>query len=207
MVEKKEITDYFRSNIFEAYGAYLAWKMIAHSKSMGIVPKEMAERYVEIQNYHAGFFVSAERAFLINFVLLSLHPFDTDTRAFSLLNVDAGKTKAFIEANKFTLDMLYPLRNKIFAHGDTKVKPSTLDQYKIPSVEDLDQFFKNLIQFYNELTLVVDESTTIFSNAEDAKNDIEYLFMNLYRGEHARRQEDDIKYLWEESNKKASDVL
>jgi hypothetical protein len=203
-MDKKEITDYFRSNIFEAYGAYLAWKMIFASKSTGMLPEEMAKRYVEIQSYHAEFFVSTERAFLINFVLLSLHPFDSYDSAFSLRKVDPKKTEEFIQKNKNVLDMLYALRNKIFAHRDTN---ASVSEYKIPSINDLDQHFKNLIQLYNELTMTVDGSSTVFSNAEDIKSDIEYLFMNLYRGEHARKHNIDIQYSWEESKNKASDIL
>lgn len=203
-MDKKEITDYFRSNIFEAYGAYLAWKMIFGSKSTGLLSKEMVERYVEIQNYHSEFFVSTERAFLINFVLLSLHPFDSDNRAFSLRKVDAQKTEVFIQNNESILNMLYALRNKIFAHRDANVD---LSEYKIPSINDLDQYFKNLIQLYNELMVVTDGSSTIFSNAEEIKTDIEYLFMNLYRGECTRKQNIDIQYSWEESRNKASDIL
>ena len=60
--------------------------------------------------------------------------------------------------------------------------------------------------FYNELTAVIDDSSTIFSNAEEIKHDMEYLFMNLYRGEHTRKLTDDMKWSWEESKEKVSDI-
>lgn len=75
-VDLTKVIKYFRSNIFEAYTAYTAWKTIAYSKSRAIVSSEMAERYVEIQNYHKEFFVTSERAFLVQFVLMVLHPLD-----------------------------------------------------------------------------------------------------------------------------------
>ena len=79
--------------------------------------------------------------------------------------------------------------------------------YKIPSVNDLDQFFKNLIVLYNELTRCVDRSVTSFDNATSIKNDIERVLQNLYRGESVRRLEYDIKCTWEENDQKASRVI
>jgi len=206
-MDKKETTDYFRSNIFEAYGAYNGWKMIMGSKSVGIVSKEMAERYVKIQQHHHNFFGLAERAFLIQFVLLSLHSFDSDDRSFSLYKVNELKTKEFIAANKSVLDSLFDLRNKLFAHRDVPTDKSTVVQYKIPSIIDLDQFFKNLMDFYNQLTSVVDGSSTMFSNAEDIKRDIEFLFMNIYRGEDVRKKEIEIHWSWMENKGKISDIV
>ncbi len=201
-VEKKEINDYFRTNIFESYTAYVGWKVIKGSKSIGIVSEEMANRYVEIQNYHNNFFGITELAFLIQFVLLSLHGFDKDDRSFSLYKVDEQETKKFIVDNKVVLDMLFSLRNKIFAHRD-----AGSNQYQIPSIKNLDSFFKNLIEFYNKLTLKIDDSKTIFLNAEEIKFDIEHLFMNLYRGELARKKEIEIKWLWENNEGKISSVI
>lgn len=203
VINKKEITDYFRSNIFESLAAYTGWKIIKSSKSNGIVPQEMAERYVGIQKDYPNFFNLTEQAFLMQFVMLSLHSFDSNTRSHSLYKVDEKKTKAFIQQNKDVLDKLFDLRNKLFAHRDATLGTSS---FTIPSINDLDQFFKNLMVFYNELTVAVDDSSTIFSNAEEIKHDMEYLFMNLYRGEHSRKLENEIEWSWEESNEKVSDV-
>lgn len=200
---EKEITDYFRSNIFEARAAYFGWKVLSGSRSTGIVSKEMVERYVEIQSYHSTFFTLAERAFLVQFVLLSLHAFDSDSRSFSLYKVDETKTREFMLANKTTLDMLFDLRNKLFAHKDG----ITNNEYKIPSLDSLDKFFLNLMEFYNVLTSSVDGSHTIFSNTEEIKHDLEHMFMNLYRGHHARKKEIDIDYLWLKNNGKISDKV
>lgn len=200
----KEIIDYFRSNIFEAISAYNGWKMIAYSKSKGVVSNEMAERYVEIQKYHSEFFVTTERAFLINFVILSLHSFDPRNDSYSLYQLDKKEAESFVRNNSKVITALRTLRNKLFAHRDIDAITS---QYKIPPIIDLDQFFKNLVEFYNKLSNQVDKSSTIFSNAEEIKKHIELLFMNLYRGEAARKREIDVKWLWEENDKKASDVL
>jgi len=200
---KKEIIDYFRSNIFEAISTYNGWKMIAYSKSKGVVSSEMAERYVEIQKYHPEFFITTERAFLVNFVILSLHSFDPQDDSYSLYQVDKKETEIFVQNNKVINDLRF-LRNKLFAHKDINISTS---QYKIPPIIDLDQFFKNLVEFYNKLSHQVDRSSTIFSNAEEIKRHIELLFMNLHRGEAVRKREIDIKWLWEGKNKKASDIL
>ena len=201
---KKEILDYFRSNIFEAFSAYNGWKMICHSKSKGIVSQEMADRYVEIQNYHPNFFVSTERAFLVSFVMLSLHSFDKRDDSFSLYKVNEDETKKFVEDNNKVIENLRTVRNELFAHRDNL---ANTNKYNIPSIIDLDQFFKNLIEFYNKLTSVVYDSSTTFTNAEEIKRDIELLFMNLYRGNAVRKREIDIKWLWEENKKKASDII
>ena len=200
----KQITDYFRSNIFEALSAYNGWKMLFLSKSKGVVSSEMAERYVEIQKYHPEFFTLTERAFLVDFVLLVLHSFDKRDDSFSLYKVNEKETEDFVKNNKVVIDKLKALRNKIFAHKDIYTNAS---EYQIPSVIDLDKFFDNLIVFYNKLTSVVDDSSTGFSNAKEIKQQIEFLFMNLYRGETMRKKEIDIKWKWAEDNKKASDIL
>lgn len=206
-MDKKEIIDYFRNNIFEAYAAYTLWKVIAYSKSTGVVDKNMADRYVEIQNYHGEFFSITERATVIAFVILILHPFDKDSRAYSFYEINDEETKDFVIDNKEVLDELFLVRNKVFAHRDKDVTKSTLNDYPLPSVERLDTFFESLIKFYNQLCVIVDGSTTLFSNAENIKNDTEHLFMNLYRGENIRKKEIDIEWLWENDNKKISDII
>ena len=99
-MNNKEITDYFRSNIFEASSAYNGWKMLFLSRSKGVVSNEMAERYVEIQKYHPQFFSLTERAFLIDFVLLILHSFDKRDDSFSLYKVNKKETDDFVKNNK-----------------------------------------------------------------------------------------------------------
>jgi hypothetical protein len=198
------ITNYFRSNLFEAIASYNAWKMISHSKSKNVVSEEMAERYVEIQKYHSDFFVLAERSFLVNFVLMSLHSFDKRKDSSSLYKVNRQKTEKFVKDNKIVIENLQDVRNEIFAHKNINSNP--LD-YKIPAVLELDKFFQNLIKFYNDLTKEINDSSTMFGNAEDIKRSIELLFMNLYRGEAVRRKEIDIDWMWDKNDKKASDVL
>lgn len=164
----------------------------------------MALRYIGIQKDYPNLFRNIERAFLTQFVILSLHSFDSDTRSHSLYKVDQQKTENFIKQNQKVLNTLFTLRNKLFAHKDSMPEMSRL---AIPSMDDLDQFFRNLISFYNQLTAAVDDSMTMFSNAEEIKHDLEYLFMNLYRGEHSRGSETDTNWLWEKSKEKVSDLI
>ena len=203
-ISPKEITDYFRSNIFEAFSAYNAWKMIYFSRSKNIVSSNMAERYVEIQKYHVNFFVATERAFLVNFIMMSLHPFDKRDDSFSLYKISKEKMEGFVKENNVVLDKLKIVRNKLFAHRDNEASNNS---YDIPSIDNLDCFFKKLIDFYNQLTSEIDSSTTEFTNATEVKQDIEILFQNLYRGESMRKLEIDIKYQWEEDNQKASNTI
>ena len=200
----KEITDYFRHNIFEAISAYNGWKMLTYSKSKAIVSEKLAERYLKIQNFHTNFFISAARSFLVNFVIMILHSFDGRDDSFSLYKADQQKTTKFVEQNKDVLEKLKKVRCKIFAHRDIKTTNQT---YELPSIMDLDNFFKNIIVFYNEITSSVDNSSTMFGNAEGIKRDIELLFMNLERGEASRKLEIDIEWAWDKDSKKASDVL
>lgn len=202
--EHKKITDYFRSNIFESIAAYTTWKMLFLSKSKAVVSEDMANRYVEIQNYHSDFFGIVERSALVTFVILSVHSFDKRGDSYSLYKVDKNSVENFVDANKSTLENLKNLRHKLFAHRDNDADSIN---YQIPSVETLDTFFENLINFYNTITLQVDNSTTLFTNAYDVKSDIEELFQNLYRGEASRKREIDIDWMWRRDSKKASDIL
>lgn len=206
-VTSKEITDYFRANIFESIVAYSAWKMIFGSRSTGMMPPDMAEHYIKIQNYHSGFFPSVENAFLFQFVIKVLHSFDSRTDSFSLYVVDKVLTEKFVLENEKIINALKSVRNKIFAHRDISINQETSKNYTIPSMNDLDQFFNNLIEFYNSLTLIVDDSSTVFNNAYEIKKEIEFLFMNIQRGERARIEEINIKWKWQENGKKASDIL
>lgn len=203
-MNNKKVTDYFRSNIFEAFSVYNCWKIIFFSRSNKVVSDEMAEKYKEIQSYHPKFFTLIERAFLINFVLLILHSFDKRDDSFSLFKVNKEETDNFILENQEVINKLKSLRNKIFAHKDNETK---LSDYQIPPVKDLDNFFENLIKLYNKLTIVVDDSVTKFTKVKEIKDEIECLLMNLYRGEAIRKKEIDIKWSWQENDKKISKII
>ena len=203
-MEKNSILSYFRTNLYESYQAYNAWKIIAFSKSKGLLSEEMAEKYVEIQKYHPNFFMAAEHAFLVNFIMLILHSFDKYDDSHSLCRVDENETENFIKDNVKVIGKLKKARNKIFAHRDIKKDPKN---FPIPSLIDLDDFFKNLFKFYNRLCSKIESSFTYFTNAEEIKRDIENLFINLYRGELNRKNKIEIKYLWEENTKKISDII
>lgn len=188
----KDIMEYFRGNIFEAFSAYSAWKIIILSRSEYIFPGELKKNYLNIQNYHPSFFSITEQALFVDFVMMSLHSFDIRDDSFSLYKMNKDKTEKFVKENSIVIDKLKKLRHKVFAHkADEKAKKKS---YKIPSFNDLDCFFENLINFYNSLTLKADKSKTLFENAENQlKSDIKLLFMNLDRGESIRKQEIDIK--------------
>ncbi|OGF35641.1 hypothetical protein A2482_00035 [Candidatus Falkowbacteria bacterium RIFOXYC2_FULL_48_21] len=117
---KKEIADYFRLNIFEAFSAYNTWKMLHCSISRGIVSKEMADRYLETLNYHNDFFQTVKKNSLISFVMLSLHAFDKRDDSFSLYEIDQFELEKFISNNKEVLEKLKMLRHKLFAHRDNE---------------------------------------------------------------------------------------
>ncbi len=202
-MDKKVILDYFRSNLFEAFAAYNAWKTLAFSKSTELLGQEKANKYVKIQNYHAQFFTITEKSLMVNFIVSTLHAFDKHYKEpYSLYLYDDEKTKEFVAANKVIIDELFSVRNKVLAHRDQDAQ-----NYKIPSVERMDKFYISMFKFYNELTNEFERSSTMFDNAEEVSRDIENLFMNLERGETIRLKEIDIKWLWEQDDKKISDII
>lgn len=201
---KKKIIKYFRLNILEAYSAYKAWKMLFFSKSVSVLPKEMAEKYVEIQNYHNIFFVVVERALLVDFVIMIRHSFDKRLDSFSLYKIDKEKAAEFVKKNSDIIQALENVRSKIFAHRDISVDNIMPE---LPAISKLDDFFENIAKVYNELSKEIENSHTFFDEANNLKFDIENLFANLYRGESMRKVEIDTEYLFKNNNEKASNIL
>lgn len=200
MEEKNEVIKYFLKNIFEAKSAYEAWKMIFAAKSHNIVNQIMAERYVKIQNYHSKFFVLTQHAFLVMFTVLVCHVFDKRSDSFSLDKADDEEYKIFYNNNNIIIEKLKIIRHKIFAHRDIEVDPNEIS---IPSIDDLDKFFKNLEELYNKISLKINNSMAIF-NAISLRDDIEHLYMNLERGENVRIKEIDIEWDWEKNDNRIS---
>lgn len=204
MEKEKLIIKYFLGNIFEAKSHYTGWKMICHARSIGIVSKEMAERYVAIQKQAGSFFTLADRAFLISFIMLICHVFDKRSDSMSLEKVDKALYNKFFTENKKVIDALKKARDNIFAHRNIQIDPKEI---VIPSVDDLDNFFSNLEKLYNSLSSKIDNSSAWFDNVENLKREIELVYMNLDRGEMMRRKEIDIEWMWEKDPNKISDKI
>lgn len=204
MEKEKLIIRYFLGNIFEAKSAYTEWKMVHHARSVGVVSKVMAERYTEIQKQYGSFFTLTERACLISFVILICQVFDKRSDSMSLEKVDKKAYQDFFDENKVVIEQLKEVRHNIFAHRNIQIDPKGI---LIPSVDDLDMFFSNLENLYNTLSLKVDNSTAWFDNVENLKREIEFLYMNLERGDMMRRKEIDIKWMWEKDPNKISDKI
>ncbi|PIR91985.1 hypothetical protein COU01_04125 [Candidatus Falkowbacteria bacterium CG10_big_fil_rev_8_21_14_0_10_44_15] len=200
----KEQIDYFRGSIFEAKSAYNAWKMIVFSCWYAYVGKDLAEKYVKVQQYHKDFFGLAERSFLFHWVILVLHCFDDRKDVFSLKKVASKNYNAFIKdtGNAKVLKNLKNVRNTLLAH-----RSKTIKSKEVGSVEELDTFWKNLENFYNTICHDFDKSKTLFNNTENVKHDIENLFYNLERGENVRKNEIDIEWLWRKNPKRISNIL
>lgn len=203
----KGITDYFRTNILESLSAFTAWKMIYGSRSNSIVSPELAEQYIKAQSQHSNFFVAAQYAFLFQFIVKILHSFDNRDDSLSLYKVDKTATEEFETKNKSVIDALRKVRNKVFAHRDAVIDQGVLNSYTIPSMVDLNLFFKNLVEFYNSLTLKIDDSTTVFDLALDIKGDIDYLFMDIHRAEIMRSEGRNVDWKWLKDNKEIGNVI
>jgi hypothetical protein len=204
MEKEKLIIKYFLGNIFEAKSHYTEWKMIHHARSVGILSKEMAERYTEIQKQAGSFFTLTERACLVSFVIFISHIFDKRSDSMSLEKVDRKSYQDFYKDNKIVIDQLKKARDNIFAHRNIQIDPKEII---IPSIDDLDKFFSNLEKLYNSLSSKIDNSSAWFDNVEYLKREIELVYMNLERGETVRRKEIDIEWKWEKSSDKISDKI
>lgn len=197
---------YFRSNIYISKSAYNGWKMLRFSKSKNIVSEEMADKYVGIQNQYPEFFGTVERSLLITWVTQVLHSFDRNSNSVSLRKISEDKLNEFLLQSDHNeiYSKLKMARDKLFAHKDKNVDELGI---VIPPIEQMDTFFTELEKLYSTITRDIDGSVTSFMNADNIKQDIEKMFMNLERGETQRRKEIDIKYMWQESKRKASDTL
>ena len=202
--EQKNIIKYFLENIFEAKSHYTGWKMICHARSVGIVSKEMAERYVAIQKQAGSFFTLTDRAFLISFIMLICHVFDKRSDSMSLEKADKALYNKFFNENTKVIDALKKTRDNIFAHRNIKIDPKEI---VIPSVDDLDSFFSNLEKLYNELSSKIADSSARFDNVDNLKREIELVYMNLDRGEMMRRKEIDIEWRWEKDPGRISNKI
>lgn len=189
----KNTVEYFRANIYNARSSYEVWKMIYYARSSSVVGDEMSKKYTEIQKNHNDFFCIAEQSFLLTFVILIAHVFEKRDDSFSLKRVDEQRYNNFYKNNKETVDSIMAIRHKIFAHKD-----KTINNFAVPSIEELDNFFNNVQTFYNEISSKKDNSTTWF-DYDNLKHAMESLYKNLYRGESMRLINIDIKYFWEHS--------
>lgn len=202
--EKQKIIEYFRSNIFQAKSSYIQWKMIFGARSTGIVGNKMANRYLEIQKNYPNFFVLTEASCQMTFVTLICHVFDKREDSMSFEKLGKEDFDNFVETNNDVIKKLKKFRHKLIAHRDLTIDPKDI---LIPSIQDIDAFFINLEELYNHFSSKIDNSNTLFINADDLKNEIEILYMSIERGEQIRKKEIDIKYLWEDNPDKISNKI
>ncbi|MEK7116993.1 MAG: hypothetical protein AAB837_02415 [Patescibacteria group bacterium] len=201
----KEQAKYFLGSIFEAKSAYNIWKMIVYSKYIHYVGEEMANKYVEIQKTHANFFKLVERSLLFHWVLVILHCFDDHRKdTYSLNKMDKKHYNEFLKNkdNRTTLKRLKDVRNSLLAHRAKIIKNSNLG-----SVEELDLFFKNVENLYNNIRHDLDSTGVLFNNADDIKFDVESLFMNIEIANNITKQETEDELLWWKNQKRISNIL
>ncbi len=207
---KEKINEHLKEimeSIFQAKSAYTIWKTIFYSRSSSVVSEQLAKKYTDAQNTAPNFFTMTERTSLATFVIFVLQSFDNDRHAHSFFKVDETITKEFIKDNQEVFDALKLSRDKVFAHNDIK-KNTDYIKITIPSIDQMDVFFKNLFIFYNKLTKKYLNSTTVFDDStNDLLRDMENLFMNLTRGEMIRKSEIDMEWMWERDNNKISDLF
>lgn len=200
---KKQI-QYFRGNIIEAKMAYQSWKMIYHARAIPIVGQELADRYVKIQKYYPNFFITAERVYLMAYVMLLCHAFDDKRNdSYSLDKLGKAEYDEFMASvdNKSVVSQLKFARHKLFAHRDNKINPEDI---KLPSLEILDNFFNAVEALYNKITARIEDSNTMFNNANDIKYEIERLYLDIERARAVPLIEVEIKQILDKNSGRIS---
>ena len=200
--------------IYEAERAYILWKAICYSRNTTVVPKDLATKYCITQGITPHFFNTIERLALSLFIVNIFKVFDTNKKSYSFNNIDKEATKSFTNNNP-TYELLKKLRHQIYAHND--IKKTDIPPKAIPSVFDLDLFFKNIHIFYKKLItdhkindplLGVDTDFLINKLLEE----IELVFMSIYSFQMSNETKQQAKYenidlLWNDNPKKISTVF
>jgi len=176
-MEKENVIKYFLNNIFEAESAYYAWKASAF-----VEDEKEKERVDKIRNIHPDFFTISTRALLIMWIVLICHIDDKRKDNISLDMINKNSYKIFFENNKDVIERIKRIRNKLFAHKSINEDKDI----KIPPLEELDNFFKNLEVYYNKLNKEIRNSTADFGNAYEYDKKLNHLYSNIERGEKVR---------------------
>lgn len=203
---KQEAIKYFRLNIIDAKLAYTLFKSLYLSRAESVVGKVLAEKYLWTQKQCGGFFIFIEHCAVVSFIIKILHGFDKDfkDRALTLKDIDKQSYVDFINqsSNKEIIEKIRKIRNKIIAHHD---KTNEINQ-DLPSFKKIDAFFKRLEEFYDNLAKRINNSSTIREQDQDLKNDLEKVLQNLFIGEKIRLLNIELKWDWQENNKKISNT-
>jgi hypothetical protein len=199
---QKEALKHFRLSIIDAKLAYTLFKSLYQSRAKSIVGKQLFDKYFWVQKQHGSFFRMVEYCAVNIFIIKILHGFDNDKRALALRDIDENAYTKFInkKENKRVLEKIKKLRDKTVAHFD-KEQPA---EKNLPSFEKIDLFFRNLQDFYNNLSRKIESSVTIFEQDRDLKRDLEKVLQNLYVGEKNRLLNIELKWDWEKNPKKIS---
>ena len=199
---QKEALKHFRLSITDAKLAYTLFKSLYQSRTESIVGKELFDKYFWVQKQHNDFFKMAEYCAVNTFMVKILHGFDNNERALTLRDIDKNAYTKFInkKENKQVLEKIKELRDKVVAHFDKK-QPI---EKKLPSFEEIDRFFINLQDFYNNLSRKIENSKTNFEQDKKFRRELEIVLQNLYIGRKIRLLENELKWDWEKNPKKIS---
>jgi hypothetical protein len=189
---KQEAIKHFRLSIIDAKLAYTLFKFLYWSRAESVVGKVLAEKYLWTQNQHGNFFTMVEYCAVTTFIIKIIHGFDNDHRALTLKDIDEQTYVDFIgqSGNKEVIKKIRNLRCQRIAHHDKIIKIGQ----DLPSFEKIDLFFENLENFYNDLTKKIENSSTLFGQDQDLKNNLEKIFQNLFIGEKNRLLYNELKW-------------
>lgn len=144
---KEQILEKLQSIVFEMRHNYCIWKELHLARSSGY--NKDFQRNIEVMNNFYELFEPIERSCLSSFVTDMVSVFDGNSRNMNFQFIDPDLTNKFLkdEQNSSILKKIKTVRNKIISHKDIKQHFAN-----IPSPQDMDEFWKRLEEFINEIS-------------------------------------------------------
>jgi len=186
--------------LFAVRSAYLVWRELGlHTNSR--VDPEASKAYLGGINTHKGFFVPVINA-LDCYLPVELDTIINQSGKDSFQQLIKGmrgigkdyqsEFLVLIKKHSDAIKKINTLRDKVYAHKDRKVN---LSMMTMPSVQQYDELFEDLQNFFNRITSdALDHSTWFFQDKDmEAQADTHLVMDNLLRGEAQRINEIDVE--------------
>lgn len=193
------------NRMFSALNSFYIWKILNQSMNVNEESEEKAKENLEwIFNKYPNFFqqtiINAYKTFVVDLaIFFDSEGFEQTLSLGKLLklldgkNIDIEKLKLDINQIKKPhgklISLIMDLRNQDVAHQAMDPVQHTLNY------EEVENLFKAVHKILNNITKYYDDSITMWNHIEDnVKNDINWIFGNLKRGEKVRLEEISLKW-------------
>lgn len=203
--DNKKIFSIVRNRMFSALNSFYIWKILNQSINVNEESEEKAKENLEwIFNKYPNFFqqtiINAYKTFIVDLaIFFDSEQFEETLSLGKLLRLLDGKN---IDINQLKLDinkirkphgklifLIMSLRNQDVAH-------QAMDPIQhILNYEEVENLFKAVQEILNNITRYYDNSLTVWDHIENnIKDEINWIFNNLKRGEKERLRE--IRLRW-----------